>query len=97
LEHFPLFQDCTTKFTDSVFRDGETRVWLRDGNYSRMTSRLSRTEIMQPRADAESQVTVMLNLNEARDLARDFMASVVITDYSRAIYDENSLIDGEKE
>jgi len=52
---------------------------------------------MQPRADAESQVTVMLNLNEARDLARDFMASVVITDYSRAIYDENSLIDGEKE
>lgn len=25
------------------------------------------------------------------------MASVVITDYSRAIYGENSLIDGEKE
>lgn len=41
----------------------------------------------------------MLNLNEARDLGARifFMASIVITDYSRAIYGENSLIDGEKE
>lgn len=37
----------------------------------------------------------MLNLNEARDLARDFYgSSVIITDYLRAIYVENSLIDG---